>query len=203
MQIPASFFGTYKETRATCRKLAKQLMKGQAWQEIIANESMVDTSEKAGMLVLAGSPGANADPWGPQFYCYLCFEEALQLYTEEKISFEVSYSVFEFSLQTCWGVLSLLSPQNKMWFYPFKRLSREERDNQGFRPMLFACLQHWDTLYNEGKRYSTGGPHTQDLWQTNTSLKFILANMGVSKELLKGPYPENGIKPIITSVLEN
>lgn len=188
MQIPSSFYGLYKDVKFRCRKMVTGLVRGQTWYEVVNSQDTIDTETKSDLIVLHGpNPLLGGSP---HFHCYLPLSYVLNASSEGKLPPEIEEEVFEASLQTAWGLLGLLSQTNVMWVYPQKR----------HQPFLSACIQFWDILVQEGNRYSNGSNTGQSLWTLHTNLKYVLANGGVSTELLNASLPAGGLMALATLV---
>jgi len=184
VQIPASVYGLFKDVKPRCRKIVTSLRRGRTWHEAISAEDTIDTATQSGLIVLHGpSPLLGGDP---HFHCYLPLSLVLKAGSEGCFSSDIEDQVFETSLQTAWGLLGLLSQTNVMWVYPTNR----------HQPFLQACCKFWDTLELEGNRYSNGSNIGQSLWAEHTTLKYVLANRGVSQDILNAPLPAGGIELI-------
>jgi hypothetical protein len=181
VQIPASIYGFYKDVNSRCRKIVTSLSHGRIWREAIGAEDTIDTATKPGLIVLHGpSPLLSGEP---HFHCYLVLAHIFNAVTKGRLSSSIEEQVFEESLQTPWGLLGLLSQKNVMWVYPQNR----------HQPFLQACLNLWDRLEQEGNRYSNGSNTGQTLWAEHTNIKYVLANMGVSIDVLNSPLPAGGL----------
>jgi hypothetical protein len=151
-------------------------------------DSILDTSQVAGLLVLNGpSPLIGGTS---HFQCYLPLLTIEKALIEKRLSPEVGNKIFEASLESPWGVLGLLSPANVMW------LASPEK----YKPFLKAVFQFWSLLYAERDRYSAGLEYGQDLWSIQTNLKYVLANIGVSTAILKAALPGGGLESLIQQV---
>lgn len=188
MQIPSSFYGLYKDIKSRCRKMATGLKHCQTWNEVINYQDTIDTKTNSGLIVLHGpSPLLGGSP---HFHCYLPLSYIFNVSSDRKLPPEIEEELFAASLQTAWGLLGLLSQTNVMWLYPQER----------HQPFLSACLQFWDIMAQEGNRYSNGSNTGQSLWTVNTNLKYVLANGGVSTEILNAPLPDGGLMALTTLV---
>ena len=184
MQIPSSLYGFYKDVKPRCRKIVTSLVRGQTWDEAVGAQDMIDTADTSGLLVLHGpSPLLGGTP---HFQCYLFLTHILDAGSKGRLLPNIEDEVFEASLQTAWGVLGLLSQTNVMWVYPPER----------HQPFLEACLEFWDTLDREGNRYTNGSNIGQSLWVEHTNIKYVLANMGVSTDVLNSPLPTGGLASV-------
>jgi hypothetical protein len=181
VQIPSSLYGFYKDVKSRCRKMVTSLARGQTWDEAVGAQDTIDTVDTSGLLVLHGPSRLLGGT--PHFHCYLPLNHVLNAGSEGRLSPNIEDEVFEASLQTAWGVLGLLSQTNLMWVYPPER----------HQPILMACLQFWDTLDREGNRYTNGSDIGQRLWVEHTNIKYVLANMGVSADVLNSPLPTGGL----------
>lgn len=196
MLIPTTLFGLYRDVKSRCRKLVKRLEAGETWQETVGSDELVDTMDDPGMIVLAGpEPLLNIYP---HFHCYVLLYLLIESRFENRLTHEIENAIFNASLSTAWGVLGLISPQNVGWFvHPVKIYTLQQWQSIRFRPFLSACLQHWDTLYDEEARYTLGSTVGADLWSIPSNLKYVLANMGVSTEVLLAPLPKGGLAEIV------
>lgn len=200
MQIPTLFYGSQKEVRARCRRIVKQLAAGENWQEAIEVGSTVETANVAALIVLEG-PNQLLDAYGSHFHCYTLLDQIRQASNQGRVNAEVEEMAFRASLQTAWGLLGLIAAKNTTWFWhPEKFYSSDQWRAMRYEPFLTASLRYWDTLDAEGERYSNGSSMGQNLWSLPSSLKYVLANIGVPTNVLKATLPEGGLAEVITLV---
>lgn len=198
MQIPALFYGLYRDVKLRFRKLVRQFSNGEEWDTVFSTEDNTDTMNFSGFLVLNGPSSLLGSE--PHFHCYVLLDLVRQAVLKGQITSEQEALIFEKSLLSAWGVLGLLSYKNVVWFWRREQLyNAEQWSSLRYQPMLIACLNYWDVLDHEGARYTNGSRAAQQLWELHTSLKYILANLGVSTETLLSPLPPEGLTPIIAS----
>lgn len=186
MHIPSSFYGLYRNVKPRCRRIVTKLARGEALNDVIGADDTIDTATQPGMLVLEGpSPLLGGQP---HFHCYLLHFQIKEAQFEGRLNADMVEEIFNASLQTEWGVLGLIAYQSTMWFAP-----PEKWRSTRYQPMLKACLQFWDTFEREGERYSGGSNSSKNLWNLPNTIRYILANMGVSKAVLKAPLPANPV----------
>jgi hypothetical protein len=191
MQIPSFFYGLYKDVKYRCRKMVTSLARGQTWYEAMHVEEMIDTENHPGLIVLdSPSPLLGGSP---HFHCYVPLMQIFDAASDGKIPIETKEKIFEASLQSTWGLLSLLSQNNCIWVY-----HQEKRE-----PFLQACIKFWDTLVQNGDVYSNGSTTGESLWYINTNLKYVLANKGVSTSVLTSPLPAGGLLTLVTELQQS
>jgi hypothetical protein len=86
-------------------------------------------------------------------------------------------------------VLGLLAHDSQSWLLPASR----------YRPLLHAALEVWLELDAVGSRYYWA-VQGQQLWAVPNNLHFVLANLGVSTELLNAPLPPEGPRALLRYV---
>ena len=95
--------------------------------------------------------------------------------------------IFQQSLTRPWSTLGLVAGQNTDWFIPAHR----------YRPFLHAVRQYWHLFDSVGARYSYGLQTPKPLWGLPNSIKYVLANLGMSNEEMDPPWPPGGLPEII------
>jgi hypothetical protein len=194
VHIPSSFYGLYRNVKPRCRRIVTKLARGEALNDVIGADDTIDTATQPGMLVLEGlSPLLGGQP---HFHCYLLHFQIKEAQFEGRLNADMVEEIFNASLQTEWGVLGLIAYQSTMWFAP-----PEKWRSTRYQPMLKACLQFWDTFEREGERYSGGSNSSKNLWNLPNTIRYILANMGVSKAVLKAPLPATGLAGVVALAL--
>jgi hypothetical protein len=70
-------------------------------------------------------------------------------------------------------------------------------DVERVRPFLRAVRQYWDLWNSVGPRYSSGLQTPEPLWSLPTSIKYVLANLGIPGDDLDPPLPPGGLAALI------
>jgi hypothetical protein len=183
MQIPAPFYGLYREVKPRMSKVVTQMRRGRDWIGLMEAEGMLDVATTPGMLVLRGpSPilfDANFHMWLPWL---------LSQRKEDSLTSPLMEQVFADSLARPWTLLGLIAGDNFMWFSPRAR----------FHPFLNAVRRHWPVLYELGARYSNGVQVPEDLWSTTNNVHYVLGNQGIDVDVLQRPLPPGGIDDLIS-----
>ena len=185
MQVPASFYGPYKEVKARSRKIVTRLFKGASFNEALSVEEVIDSSSTPGLFALHGpSPLLTGEP---HFHFYTLLLQIKEALFKKRLPSATEERVFADSLETAWGVLGLLSPPNVMWVSPAER----------HRPLLAACLQFWEQLSEVGERYSVGLNRGQNLRDLPTNIQYVLVNLGVPPNTLRATPSETELLNLI------
>jgi hypothetical protein len=175
MQVPSVIYGTYKEVNARLRKKVTRLRRGESWSDLMTEDGLTDTNGRVGLLVLNGpSPLLGGLP---NFHCFLPLSILSENLFAGRLSSVTEEEIFESSLRSPWGILSLLSPANQAWVFPTTR----------HHPMLLAACGSWEILAREGERYTVGSATGRGLWLIGSNVKYVLANLGVPVAVLKAP----------------
>lgn len=185
MKVPAALFGLNKEVRPRVRKMVIALKNGDAWEEVVAAQDMLDTDTQEGLLVLDGP--SSLTHYAPHFQFYFLPSLAEEAKYAGRISEDIEAQIFESSLSSPWALLGLFSRNHSIWLHPPERRP----------PFLRATLGFWDELYGQGARYTAGSTTPEDLWSVVSSLHYVLANLGVPTETLNSPLPPGGLRQIV------
>lgn len=188
MLLPAIQYGDWRTVSRRMRKVVTQLKRGAAIDEVMTRDGMLDVSEHPGLLVMNQTLGTLGRR--PSFYCFEPWRMAANVLSplrpKRTRRTPVEEAIFERSLQSPWGTLGLLSPENVRWLRDKKR-----RDPGLCAALLRAALAAWNDLDAVGPRYY-GAVQGKRLWSVPTSLQYVLANMGVPQEMLNMPLPPGG-----------
>lgn len=212
MQVPTFFYGYHKSVKSDCKKLVKQLLRGDDWGDLMSSQVMIDTKESSGLIVLRG-PDPLIDSYGPQFHWYVLLDEIYtasaqdvrsrpKLY-KQPVTIEMKDLIFNDCLQRDWGTLGLISYENVGFFLYSETPGGRQKRYERYKAFLIACSKYWNTFISEGSRYSDGSSKGEDLWSLHTTLKYVLANMGVSVEVLNSPLPAGGLEEVLALVQAN
>jgi hypothetical protein len=197
MKIPELFFGSYRDVKRRCEKIVRGLSDENSWHDYFDSEKKIDTQTTDGLIILAG-PAAVLDKSASNFHCYVFLDTVRQFSYKSKVSSLLEEEIFKQSLKSAWGTLGLLSYKNVVWFWhPENTFTVQEWEARRYLPLLAASLEHWDTLYAEGNRYTNGAGTPKDLWSISTNIKYVLANMGVSSDILNASLPSGGLKEVV------
>lgn len=186
MLLPTIQYGTWPDVKRRMNKVVRQLKRGAGLVELMTADGVIDTEKTPGMLVMIRSilgPVSNFHcfaPWRPA-------EDPLHdLRTDPTVPAPEEEAMFVASLLTPWGVLGLMGSDTTSWVW------RKERH----QPFLHAALKFWDELDAVGPRYYVVG-QGERLWRVASTLKYVLANMGVPKDVLNEPLPPGGPRVLL------
>ena len=180
MEMPALFYGLYRDVKRRTSKIVTHVRKGADWMTLVEAEGFLDTAVTPGFIVLEGPSSLLGGE--PHFQMWLLWWQFLD--THPALGDE---DVFERSLTRPWSTLGLVSNPNKGWLYERRR----------YRPFLRAVRQYWDTFEAEGARYSNGSEVGSFLWSLSNNVKYVLANLGIPGETLRSPLPPGGLPELI------
>jgi hypothetical protein len=167
MLLPASLHGQYRLCKAAAAKAVTRIVRGAGLREAFEHQGWVETSHRAGLLVLHGpSPLLGGDP---HYQLFLPLTEVLRAVTAGKLAKEDMESIFQQALSAGWGLLSLMAISNSLWTYPEHRHA----------PFLRALGHHWEEFVREGARYTAGSNTGEPLWTHADTIKGILARRGI------------------------
>ncbi len=187
MKLPAFLHGTHANVKARCRRNAKALAEGAAWEALTSD--WLDTSEVPDLLVLSGpSPLIGGQTHFHLFALGRALNEAL---AAPNLA-DVRERVFRSALDSPWSLLCFMGEQSSFL------VSRGERQ----LPFLDACVRHWAELDGVGARYSSGLPEGRRLWDLPTPIKLVLAQRGLPGVVLQQPLPAEGLAPLVEQVRE-
>jgi hypothetical protein len=186
MLLPAVQYGPWSVVKKRMRTVISQLKRGEELGEVMTRDGMLDTSDHPGMLVLAG---ITTGPM-PNFHCFMPWKKAwdalFDLRTTLTSPAPIEDAIFEALLQTPWGILGLLSWENRPWLNPTPR----------HEPFLRAALAVWSELDAVGARYCAA-VQGEPLWSVPNNLHYVLANVGVPTEILSAPLPAEGPRALL------
>lgn len=192
MLLPAIQYGDWPTVKRRMSKVVMQLKRGAALIELMTADGMLDTNDypcdgvTTGLIVIRRSILGSVQ----NFHCFapwMAAEEPLRdLRADPSAPSEAEEAVFAASLQTPWGVLGLLAPDNTSWVWPQER----------HRPFLSSALAFWDELDVVGPRYYSS-LQGRRLWAIPNSLHYVLGNMGVPNDVLRSPLPPDGPRGLL------
>jgi len=186
MLLPAIQYGSWKEVKKRMRTVVSQLKRGKDLGEVMSRGGMLDSSAHPGMLVLSGFTIGPT----PNFHCFMPWKKAWDaLFNRRRTPLSpapVEDAIFEASLRTPWGILGLMTSENQPWLYPTAR----------HEPFLHAALAAWSELDAVGARYCYS-VHRERLWSVPNNLHYVLGNMGVPNEIVRGPLPAEGPRTLL------
>ena len=193
MKIPSFLYGRYPKVKAACRRKAKELRRGVSFTDL-ASDEWIDTASVSGAIVLNGPSRVLSHQ--EEHFC--CFALILALYEEspnevwkaERDAIMVAFH--ECASREPWLFIALLST-------PFGTLIFDERPDL-LEPFARAAVKFWPILTAEGARY-VNGVEPKELWDIHTSIKFVLAHLGVTVEKLLAPLPAGGLAELTREVL--
>ncbi len=183
MLIPRLLYGRYSEVKARSAKVVTALARGRSWEEAFGTTDLVDTATTPGLVVVDGpSPLVGG---APHFNCYVPWKQLPEAIWKGRIAKEQEEQLFERSLAAPWSLLGLFGQHP--WIWPEHRR----------RPFLHAALAAWNEIASVGPRFSDGSNDGSDLWSVANTIKFVLANMGLSNDTLRAPLPPGGLAALV------
>lgn len=169
MLIPSTFYGLYREVKPKCRKIVTKLKRGATWEEVFAEDTLLDTQLYPDSGIITDGPFPNYG-FEPHFHCYVLHREIYYTITHQgKMSPDRYTDIFIASLEMPWSLLGLFDPQlSTQWFreFPGRSLS-EDRISRFFS----ACLEFWDVFDAEGKRYDA---NETTIWSHQSNFTLFL-----------------------------
>jgi hypothetical protein len=191
MELPALFYGLYRDVKRRINRIVTQMRKGADWIALVEAEGFLDTATTPGFILLEGpSPLVGGQAHFQQWLLWTQYrdkqaDEWVRGREDVHAQDEQAEEVFHQSLTRPWSTLGLIG--NDSWLFPRHR----------YRPFLRAVREHWDLFDSVGSRYSTGLQTPQPLWASATSIKYVLANLGISGDTLRAPLPPGGLAELI------
>ena len=192
MKIPSFLYGEYSKVKVECRRKAKELKRGAAFDDLHAGQ-WTDTITTPGNIVLDG-PDRAISYQGEQFCCFALIvaidvEWRSVGWKEQCDTIFTAYH--EAAMREPWIFLGLLGQlscgfldQRPDWLAPFTR----------------AAVKFWPLLTAEGARY-TKGSEPSELWTLPTNISFALARLGIPQEKFEAPLPPGGLAELAREVL--
>jgi hypothetical protein len=193
MELPALFYGLYRDVKRRMSRIVTQMRKGADWIALVEAEGFLDTATTPGFILLEGpSPLVGGQAHFQQWLLWTQYrdkqaDEWVRGREDVHAQDEQAEEVFHQSLTRPWSTLGLVSGQNTGWFIPKHR----------YRPFLHAVRRYWDLFDSVGPRYSAGLQTPVPLWSLPNSIKYVLANLGMSNEEMDPPWPPGGLPEII------
>jgi hypothetical protein len=185
MLLPAAQYGDWAIVKKRMRSIVTRLARGESVVTVMSEGGMVDTATTPGMLMMGGTMHRG---W-TNFHCFVPWQSLWQVLIDSPVSPGAPGTmdaIFRESLTVPWGVLGLLSYESQAWFI----------DETRFQPFLDAVLAVWGELDGNGPRYFTGVQGTT-LWSVPNNLHYVLANMGVSSDIIRAPLPPEGPRALL------
>jgi hypothetical protein len=192
MLVPRILYGKYADILKAVRKATREIMKGANLTEALTKEGFVDSSSAPGLCTLHG-PFPNLGG-SPHYQVWVPWALLTKHDYEGKVSPERMDQLFEQSLETPWGTLGILAFRNQNWAdVPVRYL-----------PILTAALRYWDEFATQGEWFTFGTGYGSGLWQVPSNVQFVLARLGVPKEVLTTPIlPDNSLAALVATYLQN
>jgi hypothetical protein len=183
MELPALFYGLYRDVKPRTTRIINRIRKGADWMALVEAGGFLDVATTPGMILLDGpSPLVGGQA---HFQAWLLWSQMLDKWNEW--GEEVDEAIFQKSLTRPWSALGLVGNQNSPWFIPKHR----------YRPFLRTVRQYWDLWDSVGARYSAGLPTPERLWALPNTIKYVLANLGIPGDELDPPLPPGGLAELI------
>lgn len=193
MELPALFYGLYRDVKRRTSRIINRIRKGDDWIALVESEGFLDTAKMPGFIVLEGpSPLLGGQP---HFQEWLLWTQYNNKRTQEWVlgreelheRDDEEDAIFQQSLTRPWSTLGLVAGGNTGWLYPKHR----------YRPFLRAVRRYWHLFESAGPRYSGGLQTPKPLWALPNSIKYVLANLGMSNAEMDPPWPPGGLPEII------
>lgn len=192
MELPALFYGLYRDVKRRTNRIVNEIAKGADWMALVEADGFLDTATTPGFILLEGpNPNRGSEHHFQQWLLWAHIKNkrahlwSRQSKDADKWGVAVQDVVFQQSLTKPWSTLGLVG--NDSWLYPEHR----------YRPFLHAVRQYWDLFDSVGPRYSTGLQTPESLWALPSAIKYALANLGIPGETLRAPLPPGGLAELI------
>ena len=183
MELPALFYGLYRDVKRRTSRIVNRIPKGADWMALIEAEGFLDVATTPGFILLDGpSPNRGGEQHFQQWLLWTQFRAHWRDWGNTVLE-----PIFQQSLTRPWSTLGLVCGGNKSWFIPKHR----------YRPFLRAVRQYWELFDSVGPRYSNGLQTPDPLWTWTTSIKYVLANLGIPSDELDPPLPPGGLAELI------
>ena len=122
----------------------------------------------------------------PHFQVFLPFSILIDQVNKGKAGPEELDEAINACLSSPWGTLGFPAPKNQLLVYPPAQ----------HRPILRAAASWWPQL-DIGSRYTVGMREGRRLWETVTNLQYLLGQVGVPIEAIRGRLPAGGLGAIL------
>lgn len=183
MELPALFYGLYRDVKRRTARIVNGIPKGADWLALVEAEGYLDTATTPGFILLDGpSTLLGGQPHFQQWLLWNQFRAHWRDWGNALLE-----PIFQQSLTRPWSTLGLVCGGNTSWFIAEHR----------YRPFLRAVRQYWDLFDSVGPRYSSGLQTPRPLWALPNSIKYVLANLGMSDAEMDPPWPPGGLPEII------
>lgn len=183
MELPALFYGRYRDVKRRTAKIVTQVRKGNDWMALVEAEGFLDTDTTPGFLVMDGP--SNLLGGEAHFQVWLLWTQIY--FAEPRVNDEIREEVFQRSLTRPWSTLGLVAYRGQDWLFQKYR----------YRPFLRAVRKYWDLFAAVGQRYTGGSRAPDDLWSLPNSIHYVLANLGMSNAEMDPPWPPGGLAELI------
>jgi hypothetical protein len=183
MELPALFYGLYRDVKPRTTRIINRIRKGADWMALVEAGGFLDVAKTPGMILLDGpSPNRGGEQ---HFQAWLLWSQMWQ--TLDEWGKGIGEALFQTSLTRPWSTLGLLGRNDTIWFL------RKHR----YRPFLRAVRQYWDLWDSVGARYSSGLQTPEPLWAIPNNIHYVLANLGIPSDQLDPPLPPGGLIELI------
>ena len=198
MLIPSCFYGTLKDIKREMKKTAKKLLAGKSVEESFSAYPMHDSDdypESTFFISLTIQNLCTANdfhfPWLIESISSIVYEKQ-DTDKDKKIQ-----KCFLELLEKDWSALCLCEAQNSLFWNPI--VHDENTFNRQTRWLTFvsAMLNHWDSYVKMGNVFDNDEYEINTIWERNTALRYVLANLGVPHEVLSSPLPDMNLQMII------
>jgi hypothetical protein len=188
MDLPAVFYGPYRDVKRRTSKIVTQVRKRADWIALVEAEGFLDTASTPGLIVLAGPSALLGGE--PHFQQWLLWQQIF--FGNLDISTELADDVFLRSLTRPWSTLGMVGSPYVFWSHP-----------ERYRPFLSAVLPYWPLFDAAGPRYTDGSRTPAGPWSVAAGVKYVLANLGIPGEALRVPLPPGGLATLIERTEQN
>jgi hypothetical protein len=193
MLVPELLYGIFRDVKRDCNKLIKHIVAGESWERTVGSLPLIDLQQKEGLIFLDGTPSCFKGQLS--YHSYLLLYEARLGNHSDLLTHSMEDVMFLNALKTCWGTLSLIGIANQGWLRQHRSFSFDEWRIKRYEPFLEACVNYWDELSTLDHRYDTA--FQKGLWNEHTTLKYVLANMGVPTDILRASLPSEGLPKLV------
>lgn len=187
MQVPSLFYGTYNDVAKACRKVVAAVGKGASVEEV-AGDACIDSRAAEGLFVLNG-PHAHLRRQ-VHFHCFALNSAATSAWGKSALPDEFLLPFFDWCLVSPGRFTGALGEPARLILM---RYPERQRD------IARAAVRWWPDLVAEGARYTVGLSTPSELWAEPTTIRTVVARLGVPYDQMMKPLPGNDLNKLLQS----
>ena len=196
MLIPSCFYGTLKDIKREMKKTAKKLLAGKSVEESFSAYPMLDSVDYPKSTFFISSTIQTLCTVNDFHFPWLMRYISDLVYEKDDIDDEMEIQkCFLALLEKDWSALCLCEAQNSLYSNPIFKTPFDCKTR--WLPFVSAMLEHWNSYVKMGNVFDNDEYKINTIWERNTALICILANLGVPREVLSSPLPDMNLQKII------